>query len=214
MAKACEKYGPNNLVPNKFRLLAKEEIFHHDPRMSKVIIESNRAIPDNLKSDRSFDLTCENFNQNIKKISLFSHAENMDGSDELLKKIQFTFCDGSEKSIFTELGSNNREYSINLGEDNRHILYLTGPWVADPLEHLLGLRFVLSDGTTLTFRDDQNYSFERKQSVLDFLPEKFHAGNIRWIGMTGSILDTIQCGDSVICNLKFKFTGLTPYPKI
>ena len=61
--------------------------------------------------------------------------------------------------------------------------------------------------------DDNEDEEERKQSVLDFLPGKFHAGNVRWIGLTGSILDTSQCGDSVICNLKFRFSGRTPFSK-
>ena len=216
IAKLCKLYSSDYSEMKKSRLLAREEILNHEPRFSKVTVDSNSYKPDVSSQNRKFDLSCENFNQNIRKITLFSLAGNMDGSDEILKKIQIIFCDGSEKTVATESGSYNREYNIDLGEDRRHVLYLTGPWVADPLEHLLGLRFILSDGSQLSFRgnqDDNENEDGRKQSVLDFLPGKFHAGNVRWIGLTGSILDTSQCGDSVICNLKFRFSGRTPYSK-
>eukprot|EP00092_Neocalanus_flemingeri_P004099 GFUD01004411.1.p1 GENE.GFUD01004411.1~~GFUD01004411.1.p1 ORF type:complete len:619 (+),score=133.22 GFUD01004411.1:253-2109(+) len=199
----------SDIIQPMERLLGKEDFFLHDPRNSKVI-KSSPMTQSYPKSSTAFDLSCENFNQNIKKITLFSQNTNSDGSDAQLKRIQLTFCDGSQRSISTETGSHNQVYTLDLGEDKRHILYLTGSWVADPLEHLLGLRFLLSDGSVLSFRGQQDYSFDRKQSVLDFLPDKFHAGNIRWIGLTGSILETSQCGDSVICNLKFKFSALTP----
>ena len=30
----------------------------------------------------------------------------------------------------------------------------------------------------------------------------------RWVGLCGSVLDTSQCGDSVICNIMYKFSSL------
>ena len=84
---------------------------------------------------------------------------------------------------------------------------MSGPWVADALEHLLSLNFLLGSGEVVGFRDER-WSLERSQSVLDFLPGPVHSGNLRWLGLAGSVLDSSQCGDSIICNIKLKFSSL------
>ena len=86
-------------------------------------------------------------------------------------------------------------------------LVVSGPWVADPLEHLLSLTFLLSTGSVVGFREDR-WSLEGSQSVLNFLPDAVHSANLRWMGLCGSVLDSSQCGDSIICNLKLKFSSL------
>merc|ERR1712130_802694 len=87
------------------------------------------------------------------------------------------------------------------------VLVVSGPWVADPLEHLLSLTFLLSTGSVVGFREDR-WSLEGSQSVLNFLPDAVHSANLRWMGLCGSVLDSSQCGDSIICNLKLKFSSL------
>ena len=85
---------------------------------------------------------------------------------------------------------------------------VSGPWVADPLEHLLSLKFLLASGEVVGFRDDR-WSLEGNHSVLDYVPGPVHSDNLRWIGLCGSVLDSSQCGDSIICNLKLKFSSLS-----
>ena len=53
-----------------------------------------------VSSDRGFDLSCDDFNQNIRSMKLFSQES---GSMDLLKRITLTFCDGSEKTVATQV---------------------------------------------------------------------------------------------------------------
>ena len=183
-----------------------EETFYlYDPRVRSLVRQGHPQFDQNTENS-TFDLSCEHFDQNITKVRLFTQESH---HLDLLKKITLTFCDGSEKTAQTVVGNHNSVQEVDLVPEgaSRHVLLVSGPWVADPLELLLGLQFLLSDGQVTGFRH-QSYSLDRSTSVLDFLPPSVHAGSLRWVGLCGSVLDTSTCGDSIICNLKLKFASL------
>jgi len=175
-----------------------ETFYLYDPRAQSVARQGHQQFD---QAPHGFDISCDNFDQNITAVSLFT-LELPD--TEVLKKITLTFCDGSEKSVSTQIGNHSRQHHLVLPSP-AHLVQ--GPWVADALEHLLSLNFLLCSGELVGFRDER-WSLERSQSVLDFLPEPVHSDNLRWVGLCGSVLDSSQCGDSIICNIKLKFSSL------
>jgi len=190
----------------KPRKKSTETFYLYDPRSRNVIRQGHdRFDPSNKEG--WFDMSCDHFNHNISGISLYT-KENQDWT--VLKRINLTFCDGKEKSVTTQVGAYDtiQQLDLGMGDCSRHVLLLFGPWVADPLEHLLNLNFLLSDGAILNFGDHATSDRTMIQSVLDFLPSSVHAGNLRWVGLCGNVLNTSQCGDSIIANLKLKFYSL------
>ena len=63
-----------------------------------------------VSSDRGFDLSCDDFNQNIRSLKLFSQES---GSLDLLKRITLTFCDGSEKTVATQVTPRTLRASVS-----------------------------------------------------------------------------------------------------
>jgi len=180
------------------RSQSQETFYLYDPRAQSLARQGHQQFD---QAAHGFDLSCDNFDQNITALRLFT-LEMPDM--EVLKKITLTFCDGSEKTVTTQIGSHSKVRHLELPSP---ALVVSGPWVADPLEHLLSLTFLLTTGSVVGFREDR-WSLERSQSVLNYLPEPVHSANLRWIGLCGSVLDSSQCGDSIICNLKLKFSSL------
>jgi len=180
------------------RSQSQETFYLYDPRAQSLARQGHQQFD---QAAHGFDLSCANFDQNITALRLFT-LEMPDM--EVLKRITLTFCDGSEKTVTTQIGSHSKVRHLELPSP---ALVVSGPWVADPLEHLLSLTFLLTTGSVVGFREDR-WSLERSQSVLNYLPEPVHSANLRWIGLCGSVLDSSQCGDSIICNLKLKFSSL------
>jgi len=180
------------------RAQSQETFYLYDPRAQSLARQGHQQFD---QAAHGFDLSCASFDQNVTAVRLFT-LEMPDM--EVLKRITLTFCDGSEKSVATQNGNHSKVRHLELPSP---ALVVSGPWVADPLEHLLSLTFLLTTGSVVGFRDDR-WSLEGSQSVLNYLPEPVHSANLRWIGLCGSVLDSSQCGDSIICNLKLKFSSL------
>ena len=124
-------------------------------------------------SSQSFDLSCDNFNQNITGLSLFTRSTP---DMELLKRITLTFCDGSEKSVSTQVrgnpgghlteqvGEHDEEVHLALGGGaGQHVLLVSAPAEAadctDPLALLTNSTFHLSDGSLVGLTFDATVSW-------------------------------------------------------
>merc|ERR1712080_349168 len=190
---------------------SKETFYLFDPRMGSVISQEHDAF-DFSSTEGSFDLSCEHFDQNITSIRLFTQKIE---DEEVLKKISLTFCDGTEKSVSTQVANYNTTYRLTFttDTDSRKVLLVSGPmggyW--DSPEILFRLIFLLSDGDILSFQNEDLPERRRvlEQSILHSLPASVHSANLRWMGICGDVLNTSQCGDSIISNLKFKFSSLS-----
>jgi hypothetical protein len=145
--------------PGRPRKESQETFYLYDPRVRSLARQGHSQFDHFSTAENTFDLSCNNFNQNITGLRLLTQDT---AQLELLKKITLTFCDGSEKTVSTQVGSHNTTHQLELGTEARprHARLLSGPWVADPLEALLSLSFFLSDGEVLGFRG-QTFSLDR-----------------------------------------------------
>ena len=172
---------------------------------------------------RKFDLSCSHYDHNILKIKLMTLVDVSGENQECLKGIEIQLSDGTAVKTSTETGEFNNSYELDLGHSGRHILYGTGVWVADSLDHMLSTSFILSDGSIVRFPfgeiEENNqlgtddYDGPSQNSVLDVLPKNFHAHSIRMIGITGDLLESSSLGDNVIANIAFKYVCQYPYCK-
>ena len=74
-----------------------ETFYLYDPRAQSLARQGHQQFD---QAPHGFDISCDNFDQNITAVSLFT-LELPD--TEVLKKITLTFCDGSEKSVSTQV---------------------------------------------------------------------------------------------------------------
>merc|ERR550525_105946 len=100
---------------------------------------------------------------------------------------------------------NFRRSCFSLGSDLRPPRLQQPPQQQGPRQQQQGRQQL---GCRVGFREDR-WSLEGNHSVLDYLPGPVHSDNLRWVGLCGSVLNSSQCGDSIICNLKLKFSSLS-----
>jgi len=164
------------------RDLSQETFYLYNPRQRSMARQGHPQFDQSQEtsSSQSFDLSCDNFNQNITGLSLFTRSTP---DMELLKRITLTFCDGSEKSVSTQVGEHDEEVHLALGGGaGQHVLLVSAPAEAadstDPLALLTNSTFLLSDGSLvgLTPRGARD---GRSDSVLDLLPATVHSANLR-----------------------------------
>ena len=183
----------------KLRRFQGEEIVVYNQRNNSVIPQSSYR--DSFDNQEKFDLSCEDCDVNICKIVLYALGR-------VLKGIDVHFSDGSEQTVMTEVGRYDKTHFIDLGREKiRRILYVQGEYNTDSLEYFGNLEFVLSDGETKMFDNIGSARLLDSDSkgILSKLPKMHHSTDIRLIGITGSILQSQDCGDSIISNIAFKY---------
>ena len=84
-----------------------ETFYLYDPRAQSLARQGHQQFD---QAPQGFDISCDNFDQNITAVSLFT-LELPD--TEVLKKITLTFCDGSEKSVSTQVNKEEMARKFN-----------------------------------------------------------------------------------------------------
>ena len=79
------------------RSQSQETFYLYDPRAQSLARQGHQQFD---QAAHGFDLSCSNFDQNITALRLFT-LEMPDM--EVLKRITLTFCDGSEKTVTTQV---------------------------------------------------------------------------------------------------------------
>ena len=84
-----------------------ETFYLYDPRAQSLARQGHQQFD---QAPHGFDISCDNFDKNITAVSLFT-LELPD--TEVLKKITLTFCDGSEKSVSTQVNKGEMARKFN-----------------------------------------------------------------------------------------------------
>ena len=79
------------------RVQSQETFYLYDPRAQSLARQGHQQFD---QAAHGFDLSCASFDQNVTAVRLFT-LEMPDM--EVLKRITLTFCDGSEKSVATQV---------------------------------------------------------------------------------------------------------------
>merc|ERR1712227_996135 len=139
--------------PSICRHLQGEDLVIFNPRDRTIVPTTYSS---SSQTNERFDISCDNFDQNIVKIVVFSQDDSSHAYPEMMRGISVFFSDGTNKTVMTPSGVYNHIYTMQVPdhESGHHILFCKGEWLVDSLEYILSTSFITSGGKVEFFEGE------------------------------------------------------------
>ena len=100
-----------HIIPSICRHLQGEDIVIFNPRDRTIVPTTYSS---SSQTSERFDISCDNFDQNIVKIVVFSQDDSSHAYPEMMRGISVFFSDGTNKTVMTPSGVYNHTYTMQV----------------------------------------------------------------------------------------------------